>query len=174
MKKFIVNLKALYKSLTSTTHIKLGRILNEKNLFVSTAESCTGGLVSSRLTDAPGSSAYIKENYVTYSYGSKEEILGVKHETLMTHGAVSRECAYEMAEGLMKRTKCDMAICTTGIAGPTVDEGKPAGLIYISIGYKDKIVVDKFNFDPLLSRRNMKFTFSEQALLLAIEQLCNL
>lgn len=172
MKKFFVNLNASYKCLKSQTHMRLGRLLIEKGLTAATAESCTGGLVSSRLTDVPGSSAYIKENFVTYSYKSKEDILGVKHDTLMKHGAVSYECAYEMAEGLIKKTNCDLAICTTGIAGPTVDEGKLAGLIFISIGNKDKITVKKYNFSPLLDRKNMKFIFSEQALLLALETLC--
>lgn len=172
MKKFFVNLNASYKCLKSQTHMRLGRLLIEKGLTAATAESCTGGLVSSRLTDVPGSSAYIKENFVTYSYNSKEDILGVKHDTLMKHGAVSYECAYEMAEGLIKKTNCDLAICTTGIAGPTVDEGKLAGLIFISIGNKDKITVKKYNFSPLLDRKNMKFIFSEQALLLALETLC--
>lgn len=172
MKKFFVNLNASYKCLKSKTHMHLGRLLIEKGLTAATAESCTGGLVSSRLTDVPGSSSYIKENFVTYSYNSKEEILGVKHDTLLKYGAVSYECAYEMAEGLIKRTNCDLAICTTGIAGPTVDEGKPAGLIFISIGYKGKITVKKYNFSQLLNRKNMKFMFSEQALLLALETLC--
>lgn len=172
MKKFFVNLNASYKCLNSKTHLRLGRLLIEKGFTAATAESCTGGLVSSRLTDVPGSSAYINENFVTYSYASKEKILGVKHDTLMKHGAVSYECAYEMAEGLIKKTNCDLAICTTGIAGPTVGEVKPAGLIFISIGNKDKITVKKYNFNPLLNRKNMKFTFSEQALLLAIETLC--
>lgn len=172
MKKFFINTNAFYKCLTSKTHLRLGRLLIEKSLTAATAESCTGGLVSSRLTDVPGSSSYIKENFVTYSYNSKEEILGVKHDTLLKYGAVSHECAYEMAEGLIKRTNCDLAICTTGIAGPTVDEGKPAGLIFISIGYKGKITVKKYNFSQLLNRKNMKFMFSEQALLLALETLC--
>lgn len=164
MEKFFVNLNAFTKSLSSKTHIKLGKFLIENKLQAATAESCTGGLLSSRLTDVPGSSAYIMENFVTYSYDSKEEILGVKHETLINHGAVSHECAYEMAEGLIKRTNCDLAICTTGIAGPTVDEGKPAGLIFISTAYKGKITVKEYHLNPLLNRKNMKFMFTEYAL----------
>lgn len=171
MKNFLVNLNVYIKILTSNTHLRLGKLLIEKGLTAATAESCTGGLVSSRLTDVPGSSAYINENFVTYSYNSKESILGVKHETLMKYGAVSYECAYEMAQGLIAKTNCDLAICTTGIAGPTIDEGKPAGLIFISIGFKGKITVKQFNLNKSIIRKNMKFMFSEKALQLALEQL---
>ncbi len=171
MEKFLINLKAYYTCLASNTHIKLGKMLIEKGLTAATAESCTGGLVSSRLTDVPGSSAYIKENFVTYSYESKENLLGVKHETLMEKGAVSYECAYEMAEGLIKKTNCKLAICTTGIAGPTVDEGKPAGLIFIATGYNEKITVKEYRLNPLLNRKNMKFMFSDKAILQALNEL---
>ena len=99
---------------------KLAKILIEKNLVISTAESCTGGLVSSMLTDISGSSAYTKLNFVTYSNEAKHKILGVSSETLEIFGAVSEECAKEMAEGLMNKTNCDIALCTTGIAGPLV------------------------------------------------------
>ena len=89
----------------------------------------------------------------------------------MKYGAVSYECAYEMAQGLIAKTNCDLAICTTGIAGPTIDEGKPAGLIFIAVGFDEKIVVKEFKLNPLLNRKNMKFMFSEKALQLALEQL---
>ena len=79
---------------------KVANVLFEKNLTISTAESCTGGLVSSKLTDISGSSSYIKENFVTYANEAKMEILGVTETTLNTYGAVSEQCAKEMAEGL--------------------------------------------------------------------------
>ena len=95
---------------------------------------CTGGLLSSRLTDVAGSSSYIKENFVTYANEAKIELLNVSQETLETYGAVSEQCAKEMAEGLYKKTGCDVAISTTGIAVPTTPEaGRPVGLMYVAI-----------------------------------------
>lgn len=171
MNKFFINIWGFYLRLTSKTHKQIGKLLIENKLTIATAESCTGGLVSSRLTDVAGSSAYVKENFVTYSYEAKENLLNVSHETLINKGAVSYECAYEMVKGLIEKTKCDIAICTTGIAGPTIDEGKPAGLIYIGTAYKNKITVKKYNFNKSLNRINMKFIFSENALKQAIQEI---
>ncbi len=154
---------------------KLAKILLEKNLVISTAESCTGGLVSSMLTDVSGSSAYTKLNFVTYSNNAKHEILGVSLNTLEKHGAVSGECASEMAEGLMNRTGCDVALCTTGIAGPTGGTAeKPVGLCYVSCKYGDKMVVKKVLLNPGLERTEMKRQFAEHAVELAWDFLkCN-
>ncbi len=151
---------------------KLTKILIEQKLVISTAESCTGGLVSSMLTDVSGSSAYTKLNFVTYANEAKHEILGVTLETLQKHGAVSEQCAKEMAEGLMKRTGCDVSLCTTGVAGPTggTDE-KPVGLCYVSCKYKDKTVVKKILLSPKINRKSMKKQFAEQAIGFALEVL---
>lgn len=149
---------------------KLTKFLKNNNLTIATAESCTGGLLSSRLTDISGSSEFIKLNFVTYSYEAKETILGVKHETLTNCSAVSYECAKEMAEGLQKRTNCDIALCTTGIAGPTGgSKKKPVGTVFISALYKDKLLVKEFHLPPILPRRLMKFMFTEMALKTALE-----
>ena len=148
---------------------KLAKILISDKLSAATAESCTGGLISSKLTDVSGSSAYIKLNYVTYANEAKQAILGVKNSTLKEHGAVSRECAYEMTKGLIKNTGCDLAICTTGIAGPIQGEGKPAGLIYIGIGFKDRIHVKKIMIKEILSKSEMKEKFADKALELALK-----
>mgnify|MGYP002627010717 CR=1 FL=1 len=148
---------------------KLGQILKAKNLTVATAESCTGGLVSSKLTDVSGSSDYVKLNFVTYSNESKNEILGVSWDILNNFGAVSQECSYAMAEGLNKRTNCDLAICTTGIAGPTGGtQEKPVGLCYISIYYKKIITVKEIKIDSATPRVQMKECFANEALKLAI------
>lgn len=147
---------------------KLAKLLLEKKLIISTAESCTGGLVSSILTDISGSSAYTKLNFVTYANEAKHEILGVSNEILEINGAVSEECAKEMAEGLMRKTGCDIALCTTGIAGPTGGTAeKPVGLCYISCKYKDKIYVKKILLNPDLQRCEMKHQFAEHAIKLA-------
>lgn len=158
------NLKVLLKRTKSDKHQKVAKILLRNALKISTAESCTGGLLSSRLTDVSGSSAYTHLNFVTYSNDAKQKILNVSLETLKQFGAVSEQCAYEMAQGLLRVTNSDIAICTTGIAGPTGDENKPVGLLYAACAYKDKIVVKKFKLNPKLNRKNMKFMFTEKAL----------
>ena len=118
-------------------------ILTKNNLSLSSAESCTGGLISSYLTDVSGSSAYIFQNFVTYSNEAKTKYLGVSSKTLEKYGAVSEQTAYEMSEGLLKLADCSIA--TTGILGPTGDTpDKPIGLVYISLGYKDNIKVIKY------------------------------
>ncbi len=151
---------------------KLTKILLKKRLVISTAESCTGGLVSSMLTDISGSSAYIKVNFVTYSNEAKQDILGVHSEVLERYGAVSEECAKEMAEGLMQKTGCDIALCTTGIAGPTGGtKEKPVGLCYISCRYKDKTHIKKILLNPGLERKEMKRQFANQAIELAFKVL---
>lgn len=148
---------------------KLGYILNEKGLSVACAESCTGGLLSSKLTDVSGSSNYVKLNFVTYANEAKNEILNVGWDILNNFGAVSEECAYAMAEGLHKRTNCDLAICTTGIAGPTGGtKEKPVGLCYIGIFYKNIITVKEIKINPSIPRIEMKQRFTQEALKIAL------
>lgn len=147
----------------------LGKLLIEKHLTIATAESCTGGLLSSKLTDISGSSDYIKLNFVTYANEAKNEILGVNWNILNNFGAVSEQCAEAMANGLQARTNCDIALCTTGIAGPTggtVD--KPVGLVYISAKYNGITTVKEIRLNPNLSRVKMKEEFANCALNLAI------
>ncbi len=122
---------------------EIKNILIKNHLSLSSAESCTGGLVSSYLTDIPGASEYIFQNFVTYSNSAKEKFLSVKKETLEKYGAVSEQTAREMSLGLLKYADC--AVATTGILGPTGgSKEKPIGLVYISVGYKDKIKVIKY------------------------------
>ena len=123
-------------------------LLKEKGLTVTFAESCTGGLVSSYLTDVSGASAYIFQNFVTYSNEAKNKILGVKKSTLDKYGAVSENTAYEMSEGLLNWA--DTSVATTGILGPTGgSKEKPVGLCFISLGIKingkKEIKVIKYN-----------------------------
>ena len=151
---------------------QLGKLLIEKHLTIATAESCTGGLLSSKLTDVSGSSEYIKLNFVTYANEAKNEILGVSWDILNSYGAVSEQCADAMANGLQARTNCDIALCTTGIAGPTggTDE-KPVGLVYISAKYKGITTVKEVRLSPELPRAQMKEEFANHALKLAISLL---
>ena len=118
-------------------------ILIKNNLALSSAESCTGGLVSSYLTDISGASGFIFQNFVTYSNDAKMRFLNVKKETLDSFGAVSEQTAYEMSLGLFNYADCTVA--TTGILGPTGgSKEKPVGLCYISVGLKGKIKVVKY------------------------------
>ncbi len=112
---------------------EIKEILIKNDLKIACAESCTGGLVSSYLTDISGSSAYIEQNFVTYSNRAKINILNVKEETLEKFGAVSFEVAYQMTLGLLNYAPCSLA--TTGILGPTGgSKQKPVGLCYIGFG----------------------------------------
>lgn len=169
MKRFLINLKAFLKKQNSTTAEDLAKILFRNALKISTAESCTGGLLSSRLTDISGSSSYTKINLVTYSNEAKKKFLNVSDETLKNYGAVSEQCAYEMALGLQKLTGSDIVLCTTGIAGPTGDENKPIGLLYVACGYNGNISVKEFRLNSEYNRKNMKFMFTEEALKYAID-----
>ena len=151
---------------------KIAKILLKNNLTVSTAESCTGGLISSLLTDISGSSAYIKINFITYSNEAKEKYLFVSPETLKAYGAVSEQTAYEMAEGLLKQSETDYAISITGIAGPTGGSiEKPVGLAYVRIACKNEIVVKKILMKLSLKRDMMKLYFGRKALYFLYNQL---
>ncbi len=124
------------------------RLLKEKNLSLGLSESCTGGLISSKLTSVPGASQVFDRGLVTYSNNAKLEELKVNIETLNKFGAVSKETAYEMANGLFKKTKNDISVSITGIAGPDGGtEDKPIGLVYICIMDKNSHINMKVNFN---------------------------
>ena len=153
-----------------TLEEELGKYLIENKLTIATAESCTGGLLSSKLTDVSGSSEYVKLNFVTYANEAKHKILGVSWDILNNIGAVSEECAEAMANGLYEATDCDIALCRTGIAGPTgVTKEKPVGLVYISMRYKGIVTVKEVKLSPTLPRIEMKEQFANQALKLALD-----
>ena len=111
---------------------KVVKMLAERKMTVSAAESCTGGLFAALITNVSGASEVLNESFVTYANSAKMKYLGVKGETLEKHGAVSYETAFEMAEGLRKNTGADVTVGITGIAGPTGGtKEKPVGLIYV-------------------------------------------
>jgi nicotinamide-nucleotide amidase len=110
----------------------VGRILTKRKLTLAIAESCTGGLIADRITNVSGSSAYFDRGVVAYSNRSKVELLGVPNELIEKHGAVSKEVAEAMADGIRRKAKADIGISTTGIAGPTGgSDEKPLGLVWI-------------------------------------------
>ena len=122
----------------------LGKMLKERKLFLATAESCTGGMVAHIITSVPGSSEYYKGTVVAYSNEIKERILGVKHKTLEQYGAVSEQTVKKMVTGVLEVLNCDVAIATSGIAGPTGGTpDKPVGTIWLAAGSKDKIITKK-------------------------------
>ena len=119
-------------------------LLKSKKLKLATAESCTGGLVSKRITDVSGSSEVFEGGVVCYSNRFKENVLGVSPETLKKYGAVSRETAREMVNGVLSLTKADIAVAVTGIAGPSSDDtNKPVGLVYIAVSDGKSTIVKK-------------------------------
>lgn len=112
----------------------VGELLLERRLTLAVAESCTGGLLASRLTSVPGSSGYLERGWVTYSDRSKLEEIGVASESLDAHGAVSEEVARELAEGARRTARTDLGIGVTGIAGPAGGSPeKPVGLVFVAI-----------------------------------------
>ncbi|MFU8825948.1 MAG: CinA family protein [Brevefilum sp.] len=112
----------------------LGQVLNQHGLTISTAESCTGGLLSHAITAVSGSSAYFIGGVVAYSNAIKAEVLAVQSSTLEAFGAVSQQTACEMAEGIRIKFSTDVGLSTTGIAGPTGGTAeKPVGLVWMGI-----------------------------------------
>ena len=163
-------IKYLKKQMSVKTEQAVARILFNYSIKISTAESCTGGLLSSRLTDIAGSSSYIKENFITYANEAKVELLDVSQNTIDKYGAVSEECALEMAEGLYNKTGCDIAVSTTGVTGPTIPEkGTSVGTVYVAIKNKYVSKARKFEVNPHHSRKMIKFLFSQSALEFLIE-----
>ncbi|KTF15788.1 CinA family protein [Pseudoalteromonas sp. H105] len=122
-----------------TLAAQLGAILTDKCLWITTAESCTGGGVSYALTDTPGSSAYLDRAFVTYSNQAKHDLLDVSLQTLSDFGAVSEQVVLEMAEGASKAANADIAIAISGVAGPGGGSSdKPVGLVWFCIKIGDE------------------------------------
>ena len=123
------------------------RLLKKNGLTVTTAESCTGGMLAARLVNVPGVSDVYREGYITYSNKAKRRLLDVNKSTLKKYGAVSEQTAREMAIGGVFANGADVCVATTGIAGPDGgSEEKPVGLVYISCYLKDKVTVERFQF----------------------------
>jgi len=136
-----------------------------KLLTIGTIESATGGRISDKITNVPGSSDYYKGSIVSYSNEAKTDIVGVKKQTLKKHGAVSRQTAIEMAKGGRKLLKVDICISDTGIAGPTgATPGKPVGLFYLGLSAKDSSLAKEHHFHG--NREENKQKAAEMALTL--------
>lgn len=150
--------------------VLVGISLREKTKTIALAESCTGGLVGHLITQVPGSSDYLKGGVIAYSYEAKEEILGVKRETLNQYGAVSEQTAIEMAKGARKLFAADYALAVTGIAGPSSDRtDKPVGLTWLAINSGESTRTETHQWQG--SRTENKQHSAEAALELLLEVL---
>lgn len=149
---------------------RVGEVLREREATVATAESCTGGLIGSLLTDVPGSSDYFDRSYVTYSYDAKLEDLGVNREDLDAEGAVSEPVARQMARGARDAGGVTWGVATTGVAGPTGgSDEKPVGTVYVAVAHAGEwgsgdswCDVERYGFDG--SRTEIKRRIAERAL----------
>ncbi len=153
-----------------TLEMALTKLLMKKKYTMTTAESCTGGMIAARMVNAPGVSAVLKSGFITYANEAKEELLGVSHDTLEKFGAVSRETAGEMAEGAAKAAHTDTAVAVTGIAGP--DGGtkeKPVGLVYIGVNVRGNVEVREYHFSG--SRQKIRESVTAAALTFLREKL---
>lgn len=130
------------------------RLLKDRGLTVGTAESCTGGLMAKLLTDLPGSSAVFRGGVVSYTDGVKAGLLGVPQDLLDRYGAVSPQVAEAMARGAKASLGCDIALSTTGVAGPDADDrGNPIGLVYLGLAWGDQCRVTEFRAGPVERER---------------------
>ncbi|MBS3816432.1 MAG: nicotinamide-nucleotide adenylyltransferase [Candidatus Thermoplasmatota archaeon] len=154
----------------SETEKDIAHLLTKNDKTIATAESCTGGLVSNRLTNVPGSSDYFIAGLVTYSNRAKTELLNVDEKMIDKKGAVSSEVAEQMAEGVRKDRNTDIGLSTTGIAGPGGgSEEKPVGTVYIGISREEKTENILFQFSG--EREKVKEQASEKALKSLIDRL---
>lgn len=149
---------------------RLVKLLLEKDFQITCAESCTGGMIASRLVNVPGVSEILMESYVTYSNEAKHRLLGVEQEALSEYGAVSQQVAFQMAEGAARAAGADAAIAVTGIAGPGGGTAqKPVGLVYIGTYLCGNIRVTENHF--LGERYEIRKQAAEAALLQLTAQL---
>ena len=150
--------------------IQVGNILRERKLTLALAESCTGGLVSDRITNVPGSSEYFLGGIVAYAYGAKVSLLNVTWDSLKAYGAVSREVVLEMAHGARKALNADTAASISGIAGPgggTLE--KPVGTVWLAVAAPDGAWTREFHFSG--SREQIKSFSADSALQFILDYL---
>jgi nicotinamide-nucleotide amidase len=154
----------LYAEGEETMEEVVGRLLSKRQLTIATAESCTGGLIAHRLTQVPGSSAYVERGVVCYSNRAKTELLGVPAPLITSHGAVSAEVAAVMAQGVRERAGVSVGLSVTGIAGPGgATPSKPVGLVYIALNADDGTAITReFRFHG--ERSVIKLRSSQAAL----------
>jgi nicotinamide-nucleotide amidase len=130
-----------------TLEVVVGRLLAEQEMTIAVAESCTGGLIATRITSVPGASEYFCGGVVAYANTAKSELLGVSEAGLIEHGAVSDTVVRQMAEGVRERFGADIGIATTGISGPDGgSEAKPVGLVHLALAREGETHAESFVF----------------------------
>ncbi len=138
----------MLKSPSVSVEAWVGQLLTQRKFTLAVAESCTGGLIGHRITNVPGSSAYFLGGVMAYAYDAKERLLGVSHNTLYDHGAVSEETAREMARGVRRALGADIGVAVTGIAGPGGGmPGKPVGLTWVALSTREGEQARQFIWD---------------------------
>lgn len=156
--------------MTNSLEVQIGHLLRQRALKLALAESCTGGLIGSRITDVPGSSEYFLGGMVAYAYEAKVAVLGVSWETLNVKGAVSQDTVLEMARGARRVLSTDLAVAVTGIAGPgggTLE--KPVGTTWIGLVAKEGEWTRLFQFSG--NREQNKISSANAALQMLLDYL---
>ena len=169
-------MKEMYNSINKLAH-EIVEKCTERGLKISTAESCTGGMISAAVTAVPGSSAVIELGICSYSNRIKREVLGVSEDTLDNFSEYSIECAEEMARGAIRVSGADLAVATSGVAGPTgparsasgTDEN-PVGTVYICAADKDSFTSEKCLFENR-GRDYIRAAAAEKALKMLLEKM---
>ena len=144
-----------------------------KGVMLTTAESCTGGMLSAAITDMPGSSDIFDRGFVTYSNAAKVQMLGVRLVTLETFGAVSEQVACEMAKGALKQSNADLAAAITGIAGPGGSETKPEGRVCFGLAGPAGIQTETVEFGAL-GRENVRLAARDHGLALFLKAIVSI
>ena len=138
----------------------LGKMLLDKGRTIAFAESCSGGLASSLITDVAGSSEYLLGSVVTYTNMAKNKLINVQQDTLDRYGAVSRETACEMAVGVRRLLGSDYGVSITGNAGPGGSEGKPVGLVYIAVATEDAIYCQEHHYTSTRTENKLRIALT--------------
>lgn len=149
------------------------QLLTQRHLKLATAESCTGGLISKKLTEVSGASAVFDLGVCTYANEMKEKLLGVSSATLRVHGAVSRQTAEEMAAGVRRYAGADLGLSVTGVAGPNGSENKPVGLVYVALQTVERVFVKELHlFSKSYDRETIRVLTAKHALDMVRRYLC--
>lgn len=144
---------------------QLGQLLVANKLEITTAESCTGGLIAGAITDTPGSSAWFEQGFVTYSNEAKRALLGVEAAVFAEYGAVSEACVLAMASGALQKSGADIAVAASGIAGPGgATQGKPTGTVWLSWASANRVFLEAEVFRFVGNRQQVR----QQAVLSAL------
>lgn len=154
-----------------TTAAQIIEIATLSGVHITTAESCTGGMIAAAITDVPGSSAVFERGFVTYSNAAKVDMLGVSPATLNAYGAVSEQVGAEMAQGALRAARADLAVSITGIAGPGGSEHKPEGRVCFGLADKTGILVNETVDFGALGRAQVRQAARDHALGLVLNAL---